>query len=75
MGHEILFLSDDEMLDGHDFTLCVWGPRVVILYRASAVRAAVDPDRAARVLEDSWAAYRAYCNDPNRGGGRMLRAV
>lgn len=59
MDYEIRFVRDEDMPQGQDFALCVGGPRVVILYRASAVRATVDPDRAARVLEDSWAAYRA----------------
>ena len=59
MDHEIRFVSDDDMPEGQDFLLCMSQPRVVIAYRASAVCPLADPARAARVLEDSWAAYRA----------------
>lgn len=56
--HEIRFVSDEAMPPGHDFVLVQCGARdYVILYRESAI--------TPKVLEDSWAAFRALAADPH----------
>lgn len=54
MGYGIRFVP--ELPDGHDFLLVATTHEVVILYRDSAV--------CPRVLEDSWAAFRALSEAP-----------
>lgn len=59
MHYEIAFV--DELPEGHDFLLVQTANEVVIAYRRSAL--------CPRVLEDSWAAFRALSES------RLLVAV
>lgn len=56
--HRIEFLSNDQLPEGQDFVLICHGDGVFIGYRESAV--------CPRVLEDSWAAFRALQQVPPR---------
>lgn len=51
MSHLITFVDDDALPEGHDFVFVQLGEGAHIFYRESAI--------TERVLEDSWAAYRA----------------
>lgn len=49
--HQIQFVDDDALPEGHDFILVQAPAGTAIFYRASAI--------TPRTLEASWAAYRA----------------
>jgi hypothetical protein len=58
-GHEVHFINDDEMPDGHDWMLLKVGDEVHCLVRRSRVRECV--------LEDAWSGYRYLASEQRHG--------
>lgn len=61
--HQIRFVDDTALPDGHDFVLVQAPMGTAIFYRESAV--------TPRVLEESWAAYRSMRGAQPMSDGSM----
>jgi hypothetical protein len=58
-GHEVHFIRDDEMPDGHDWMLLEVGDEIHCLVRRSRI--------CEHVLEDAWAGYRQLVSSNRHG--------
>jgi hypothetical protein len=59
IGHEVHFIRDDEMPEGHDWMLLEVGDEVHCLVRRSRI--------CEYVLEDAWAGYRQLVSSKRHG--------
>lgn len=60
--HQIRFVDDDALPEGHDFVLLTSDRGALLLYRSGAITPGT--------LEDSWAAYRATASSSPRPPAR-----
>lgn len=67
--HAIRLVEDDHLPDGLDWLFVTEGDDRFIFYRASVL--AEDPEAGARILAESWAAYRALVADDRPPGSRL----